>query len=129
MRGNAHVRFGGRAEETDEPKGPHRASVRPDHTHVALLIEQGEHPRMIADRLGHTSTRVALDRYGHLFEGADAAAADRLDEAYAHSLAASTRPGTDASVIPFPTDRPKPQRWNRFSVVGATGIEPVTSAV
>ena len=29
MRGNAHVRFGGRAEETDRPQGRHRASARP----------------------------------------------------------------------------------------------------
>jgi hypothetical protein len=29
MRGNAHVRFGGRAEETDRSRGRHRASVRP----------------------------------------------------------------------------------------------------
>lgn len=72
------------------------------HTHVALLIEQDEHPKVIADRLGHTSARVVLDRYGHLFEGLDAAAADRLDTAYSQTLAASTRPNSDASVIPFP---------------------------
>src|SRR5262249_62005606 len=29
MRGNAHVRFGGRAGETGGPRGPHRAPVRP----------------------------------------------------------------------------------------------------
>jgi len=29
MRGDAHVRFGGRAEETDRSKDRHRASVRP----------------------------------------------------------------------------------------------------
>ena len=29
MRGNAHVRFGGRSEETDWLKGQHRASLRP----------------------------------------------------------------------------------------------------
>ena len=29
MRGDAHVRFGGRAEETGRPYGSHRASVRP----------------------------------------------------------------------------------------------------
>ena len=29
MRGNAHVRFGGRAGETDLPRGRHRAPVRP----------------------------------------------------------------------------------------------------
>ena len=31
MRGDVHVRFGGRAEETDRPKGRHRASARPLH--------------------------------------------------------------------------------------------------
>lgn len=34
MRGNAHVRFGGRAKETGWPKGRYRASVRP-YTYVA----------------------------------------------------------------------------------------------
>lgn len=46
---------------------------------VALLIAQGEHPKVIADRLGHTSVRTVLDVYGHLYEGADEAAAKRLD--------------------------------------------------
>jgi integrase len=46
---------------------------------VALLIAQGEHPKVIADRLGHTSVRTVLDVYGHLYEGADKAAAQRLD--------------------------------------------------
>jgi integrase len=46
---------------------------------VALLIAQGEHPKVIADRLGHTSVRTVLDVYGHLYEGADEAAADRLE--------------------------------------------------
>lgn len=31
MLGDGHVRFGGRAEETDQPKGWHRASVRPNN--------------------------------------------------------------------------------------------------
>src|SRR4051794_11301760 len=31
MRGNAHVRFGGRPEEPDRPKGRHRASGAPNH--------------------------------------------------------------------------------------------------
>jgi integrase len=47
---------------------------------VALLIAQGEHPKVIADRLGHTSVRTVLDVYGHLYEGADEGAAQRLDE-------------------------------------------------
>jgi len=46
---------------------------------VALLIAQGEHPKVIADRLGHTSVRTVLDVYGHLYEGADEEAAGRLE--------------------------------------------------
>ncbi|MDX2344866.1 MAG: tyrosine-type recombinase/integrase, partial [Acidimicrobiia bacterium] len=46
---------------------------------VALLIAQGEHPKVIADRLGHTSVKTVLDVYGHLYEGADKAAAERLE--------------------------------------------------
>ncbi len=34
MRGNAHVRFGGRAGETERPRGRHRASVRPYYVKV-----------------------------------------------------------------------------------------------
>ena len=49
------------------------------HTHVALLIEQGAHPQVIASRLGHTSVRTVLDVYGHLFEGLDRDIADSLD--------------------------------------------------
>ena len=50
------------------------------HSQVALLIAQGEHPKVIADRLGHSSVRTVLGVYGHLYEGADEAAADRLGE-------------------------------------------------
>jgi len=61
------------------------------HSHVALLIAQGEHPSVIASRLGHTSTRVVLDRYGHLFSGIDEAAADRLNDLVSNSRADATR--------------------------------------
>ena len=44
-----------------------------------MLIAQGEHPKVIQNRLGHSSIKVTLDTYGHLFEGLDEAAAERLD--------------------------------------------------
>ena len=50
------------------------------HSHAAILISQGEHPKVIASRLGHASIRTTLDVYGHLFDGLDDAAADRLDK-------------------------------------------------
>jgi integrase len=58
-----------------EPCTPH--DLR--HTHVAMLIADGQSPRYIADRLGHKSTRTVLDVYGHLYEDADEAAMEGLE--------------------------------------------------
>lgn len=69
------------------------------HTHVALLISQGEHPKTIQARLGHASISTTLDTYGHLFEGLDEAAADRLDTTIAHSPR-TERAGTVVQFIP-----------------------------
>jgi integrase len=70
------------------------------HTHVAMLIAQGEHPKTIQARLGHASIATTLDTYGHLFEGLDEAAAGRLDVA----VAPSARPETLGTVIAFPPE-------------------------
>jgi integrase len=48
------------------------------HSHVALLIDRGTHPAVIAARLGHTSVTTVLDVYGHLYDGLDRSAADTL---------------------------------------------------
>jgi integrase len=63
------------------------------HTHAAILIAQGEHPKVIQHRLGHSSIKVTLDTYGHLFEGLDEAAAERLDASLAQGLV-TRRPPT-----------------------------------
>jgi len=55
------------------------------HSHVALLIAQGEHPKLIADRLGHASPTVTMGIYGHLFPGLDEEAADRLERSRTES--------------------------------------------
>ena len=68
------------------------------HSQVALLIAQGEHPKVIADRLGHSSVRTVLDVYGHLYEGADEATAERLDGQIASYSRPKRVPG---SVVPI----------------------------
>lgn len=75
------------------------------HTHAALLIVQGEHPKVIQTRLGHSSIRVTLDTYGHLFDGMDEAAATRLDDIRTAQRADRMRTGehtNDLSVIAYP---------------------------
>lgn len=59
------------------------------HSHAALLIAQGQHPKVIQSRLGHSSIRTTLDTYGHLTEGLDEAAADALDGVFRRSRADS----------------------------------------
>jgi integrase len=45
------------------------------HTHASMLIRGGVDILTISRRLGHAKASVTLDTYGHLIEGADAAAA------------------------------------------------------
>jgi len=61
------------------------------HSHVALLIEQGTHPAVIAARLGHTSVKTVLDVYGHLYEGLDREAAENLEAPWSTSGRRSNR--------------------------------------
>ncbi|MCY8933968.1 tyrosine-type recombinase/integrase [Bacillus atrophaeus] len=37
------------------------------HSHVALLIDQGEDYLVIKERLGHSSVAFTMNTYGHLF--------------------------------------------------------------
>jgi integrase len=50
------------------------------HTHASLLIHEGVHPKKISERLGHSSIKLTMDTYGHLFEGSDHDSADKMDK-------------------------------------------------
>jgi integrase len=48
------------------------------HSHVSMLIRAGVDILTVSRRLGHSKASITLDVYGHLFEGADAAAAKAI---------------------------------------------------
>jgi len=50
------------------------------HSHATLLLQAGVHPRVVMERLGHSSIRVTLDTYSHVVGGLQEAAAHRFDE-------------------------------------------------
>ncbi len=50
------------------------------HTHASLLIKAGVHPKVISERLGHSSISVTMDLYGHLMQGMQKEAARKIDE-------------------------------------------------
>lgn len=49
------------------------------HSCATLLIAQGEHPRVVMQYLRHTRISTTMDLYGHVYEDAHQAAAERLD--------------------------------------------------
>lgn len=49
------------------------------HTHASLLLARGVHPKVVQERLGHSSITMTLDLYSHLTPGLDRAAAEALD--------------------------------------------------
>jgi integrase len=52
------------------------------HTCASLLIGLGAHPKVIQERLGHSSIMVTMDVYGHLFPSLNEALTERLDEVF-----------------------------------------------
>jgi integrase len=50
------------------------------HTHATLMLRQGVHPKVVSERLGHSSVAITLDTYSHVLPGIQAAAARRFDE-------------------------------------------------
>lgn len=36
------------------------------HTHASVLLAAGVHPKIVQERLGHSSIKITLDTYSHL---------------------------------------------------------------
>ncbi len=45
-----------------------------------LMLKEGIHPKIVSERLGHSSVAITLDTYSHVLPGIQAAAARRFDE-------------------------------------------------
>jgi integrase len=50
------------------------------HTHASLLLKQGIHPKIVQERLGHSTISITLDTYSHVAPGMQEAAAKRFDD-------------------------------------------------
>ncbi len=50
------------------------------HTHATLMLWQGIHPKIVSERLGHSSIAITLDTYSHVMPGLQEAAAQRFEE-------------------------------------------------
>ena len=50
------------------------------HTHASLMLKQGIHPKIVQERLGHSSIQITLDTYSHVAPGLQQAAANHFDD-------------------------------------------------
>lgn len=62
------------------------------HTSATLLLEAGVHPRVVQERLGHSSVAITLDLYSHVAPHLQDAAAAALEDALGPSTALPLRP-------------------------------------
>jgi len=49
------------------------------HTHATLLLQQGEHPKVVSERLGHSTITITMDTYSHVMPNMQKEAAKKLD--------------------------------------------------
>jgi len=52
------------------------------HSHASLMLKQGIHPKIVQERLGHSSIQITLDTYSHVVPGLQQMAAARLDDIF-----------------------------------------------
>ncbi len=50
------------------------------HTHASLMLKQGIHPKVVSERMGHSTVSMTLDTYSHVTSGIQEAAALSFDE-------------------------------------------------
>ena len=49
------------------------------HTCATLLLADGEHPKVVSERLGHAGIALTLDTYAHVLPGMQEQATKRLE--------------------------------------------------
>ncbi len=51
------------------------------HTHATTLLAEGVNPKVVAERLGHSSVRMTLDTYSHVLPGMQEEATELIEVA------------------------------------------------
>lgn len=52
------------------------------HTHATLLLEQQVHPKIVQERLGHSTITTTLDTYSHILPNIQQEAAEKMDDIF-----------------------------------------------
>ncbi len=52
------------------------------HAHATMMLQQGVHPKIVSERLGHASIGITLDTYSHVLPSMQSEAADAIDRIF-----------------------------------------------
>lgn len=55
------------------------------HTHATIMLQLGQHPKIVSERLGHSNIAITLDTYSHVLPNMQADAAAVLSETFRKS--------------------------------------------
>lgn len=71
------------------------------HTCATLLLLAGEHPKVVSERLGHSSISITLDTYSHVLPTMQAGAAAKLADMLEAAPALGAEPAERGTVVPL----------------------------
>jgi len=55
------------------------------HTHATHLLEQNIHPKIVSERLGHSTIALTMNTYSHVMPTMQEEAANKVDELFGNS--------------------------------------------
>lgn len=67
-------------EKAHQPRMPEASFHDLRHTHAAMLIRRNVQPKVISERLGHSSIKITMDTYGYLMPGLQDAVAEIFNQ-------------------------------------------------
>jgi integrase len=50
------------------------------HTHATLMLQQGVHPKVVSERLGHSTIGITMDTYTHVLPNIQKEAAIQFEQ-------------------------------------------------
>lgn len=62
------------------------------HSHATQLLAQGIHPKIVSERLGHSTIALTLDTYSHVLPTMQDEAAEKIDESLRAAMGRNSRP-------------------------------------
>jgi integrase len=96
------------------------------HVAASLMVEQGEHPRVIQGRLGHATARLSMELYAHVPEAADRDVANHLDSRWKAITTGTDRARSGHDNLRTGTADEQKTWSERVEVMG---LEPTTSTM